>query len=556
MSVKASAPAEAPQGAFAFSRVWKSLTGWRLLAAGVVILVALPLLVVASSLLNPDQETWRHLVENVLADLVRNTLLLTLGVSLISAFLGTTLAWLTAVCEFPGRRFFSWALMLPLAVPAYVTGFVLVGLLDFTGPLQTALREWFGPDVRLPPIRSGGGVALAMSLALYPYVYLLARNAFLSQGKRALEAGQSLGLNRKQGFLRIALPMARPWIAGGIALVAMETLADFGTVAVFNYDTFTTGIYKAWYSLFSLPAAAQLASVLILIVFVVLVLEQRTRADMRYTQAGRGSQARELIALSSLQRWAAAGFCGVVFAAAFAVPVGQLVLWAAEVLAQDLDARYFSYLWHSLLLGTLTALLIASCALLLAYARRHHPDAAMALMARFSTLGYAVPGAVLAIGIYLPIAWFDNAYIAVMRDAFGREAGPLLQGTLLAMLSAYLVRFLAVAHEPLGASMQRITPNMDEAARSFGLNTRQVLARVHLPMLRGGALTALILVFVDVMKEMPITLMTRPFGWDTLATRIFEMTSEGEWERAALPAVALLLAGLIPVILLTRQTER
>lgn len=546
----------APQGALAFSRVWALLTGWRLLAAAIVALVALPLLVVASSLLHPDRETWRHLAENVLADLVRNTLLLTLGVSLLTAFLGTTLAWLTAVCDFPGRRFFSWSLMLPLAVPAYVTGFVLVGLLDFTGPLQTALREWFGSRLRLPPIRSGGGAAMAMSLALYPYVYLLARNAFLSQGRRALEAGQSLGLNRKQGFLRIALPMARPWIVGGIALVAMETLADFGTVAVFNYDTFTTGIYKAWYSLFSLPAAAQLASLLILIVFVVLVLEQRMRAGMRYTQAGRGSQARELIPLGAPQRWAATTYCGLVFAAAFAIPVGQLVLWAKEVAARDLDARYLEYLGHSLWLGTLTALLVAGSALLLAYARRRHADPAMGLMVRFSTLGYAVPGAVLAIGIYLPIAWIDNSYIAFAREAFGREVGPLLQGTLAAMLAAYLVRFLAVAHEPLGAAMQRITPNMDEAARSFGLNARQVLARVHLPMLRGGAMTALILVFVDVMKEMPITLMTRPFGWDTLATRIFEMTSEGEWERAALPSVALLLTGLVPVILLTRQTEK
>jgi iron(III) transport system permease protein len=431
----------------------------------------------------------------------------------------------------------------------------MIGLLDFTGPLQTLLREQFGLS-GFPPIRSGGGVVFAMTLALYPYVYLLARNAFLTQGRRALEAAQSLGLNRRRGFFRVALPMARPWIVGGVSLVIMETLADFGTVAIFNYDTFTTGIYKAWFSLFSLPAAAQLASLLIAIVFVVLVLEQRMRAGMRYTQAGRGGQARELIALNGWRRWLAAGYCALVFAAAFAIPVVQLVLWAKGVVAQDLDTRYFGYLWHSLLLGMLTALLVAACALLLAYARRRHNDAAMGLIVRFSTLGYAVPGAVLAIGIYLPIAWFDNAYIAFMQDAFGQTAGPLLQGTLLAMLSAYLVRFLAVAHEPLGAAMQRITPNMDEAARSFGLNTRQVLARVHLPMLRGGALTALILVFVDVMKEMPITLMTRPFGWDTLATRIFEMTSEGEWERAALPAVALLLAGLIPVILLTRHSEK
>ncbi len=556
MSSDALSGAKAPQGAFRFFRAWKFPGGWRLFAATVTGLVLVPLLVVASSVLHPDRATWRHLADNVLPELVRNSLLLTGGVSIACALLGTALAWLTAVCEFPGRRFFSWSLMLPLAIPAYVTGFVLVGLLDFTGPVQTLLRELFGPQLRLPPIRSGAGAALAMPLTLYPYVYLLARNAFLSQGRRALEAAQSLGLSRPQGFLRVALPMARPWIAGGVALVAMETLADFGTVAVFNYDTFTTGIYKAWYSLFSLEAAAQLASVLIVFVFVVLLVEQRMRAGMRYGQAGRASQARERIVLRGAGRWAATAVCAAVLAAAFLAPVGQLTVWAWAVAADDLDGRYLGYLGRSLLLGGLAAILIATCALLLAYARRRHPDTAMTLMVRVATLGYAVPGAVLAIGIYLPIAWFDNAYIALMRAWADIETGPLLSGTLLAMVSAYLVRFLAVAHEPLSAALQRITPNMDEAARSFGLNARQVLARVHVPMLRGGMLSAMMLVFVDVMKEMPITLMTRPFGWDTLATRIFEMTSEGEWERAALPAVALLLAGLIPVILLTRQAER
>lgn len=556
MSPDALSGAKAPQGAFGFLRPRKLPPPWRLFAAAVTLLVAIPLLVVASAMLHPDRETWRHLAENVLAELVVHTLLLAVGVSVATAVLGTALAWLTAVCEFPGRRLFSWSLMLPLAVPAYVTGFVLVGLLDFTGPVQTLLREALGPDLRLPPIRSGGGAALALTLALYPYVYLLARNAFLSQGRRALEVGQSLGLDRRQGFLRIALPLARPWIAGGVALVAMETLADFGTVAVFNYDTFTTGIYKAWYSLFSLPAAAQLASVLMLIVLGVLLLEQHMRAGMRYTQAGRAGQARERIVLRGAARWGATLLCGAVLAAAFLVPVGQLALWALEVAVRDLDSRYWGYLARSLLLAGGAALMIASVALLLAYARRRHPDTWMNLMVRISTLGYAVPGAVLAIGIYLPIAWFDHAFVALMRETLGREAGPLLSGTLLAMLSAYLVRFLAVAHEPVSAALQRVTASMDEAARSFGLSTRQLLARVHLPLLRGGTLTAVLLVFVDVMKEMPITLMTRPFGWDTLATRIFEMTSEGEWERAALPAVALVLAGLVPVILLTRQTER
>ncbi|MCL6556085.1 MAG: iron ABC transporter permease [Burkholderiales bacterium] len=555
MSAHALPERKAPSGAFAFFRKRGRLSAWRLFTFTLCVLVAIPLLVVASSLLHPDRETWRHLADNVLPELIRHTLLLTLGVSVAAGILGTGLAWLTAVCDFPGRRFFSWSLMLPLALPAYVTGFVLVGLLDFTGPIATLLRQWFGPQVRLPPIRSGGGAALALTLALYPYVYLLARHAFLSQGKRALEVGQSLGLSRRQGFLRIALPLARPWIAGGVALVAMETLADFGTVAVFNYDTFTTGIYKAWYSLFSLPAAAQLASLLILFVFVVLFLEQRLRAGMRYTPTGR-SAGRERLVLTGFGRLAAPLFCGAVLTVAFIVPVGQLLWWALGVAAQDLDLRYWAYLGRSLLLAGMAATLITATALLLAYARRQQRGALTDAMVRFATLGYAVPGAVLAIGIYLPIAWFDRLYIGLMGELFGREAGPLLAGTLLAMLSAYLVRFLAVAHEPLAAALQRITPSMDEAARSLGLCSRQLIQRVHLPLLKGGVVTAMILVFVDVMKEMPITLMTRPFGWDTLATRIFEMTSEGEWERAALPAVALLVAGLFPVILLTRQTER
>jgi iron(III) transport system permease protein len=396
-------------------------------------------------------------------------------------------------------------------------------------------------------------VIAVLSLALYPYVYLIAKNAFATQGAVALEAAQSLGLSRLQGFFRVALPMARPWIAAGLMLALMETLADFGTMAIFNYDTFTTAIYKAWYSLFSLPAAAQLASVLIVFVLVMVVLEQRSRSQMRFNAVGRSVVSRRA-ELSPVRAWAAFAYAGAVLLVAFVVPIIQLALWTREVMAQDLDARYWAFAWHSVLLAGLGALMVMVVALLLAYAGRRRPGSAMVWTQRVATLGYAFPGAVLAVGLFIPVAVLDNGLIALGRAWFGFEGTQVLKGTLLVMLLAYLVRFLAVGFGPIDSGLQRISRHVDEAARTLGTGTRALLTRVHLPMLRASLQTAAALTFVDIMKEMPITLMTRPFGWDTLAVRVFEMTSEGEWERAALPSLAIVLVGLAPIIFLTRRT--
>lgn len=523
-------------------------------AFAIALLVVVPLTVVLASLLSPEREIWRHLAEHVLPGLLANTFKMVLGVAAGVTLLGVSLAWLTAACEFPGRKFFSWALLLPLAVPAYVTAFVFVAWLDFTGPVQTLLRTAFGSSTWFPGIRSGGGVVLVMTLALYPYVYLLARNAFLTQGRSALEAAQSLGCSRAGGLFRVALPMARPWIMGGLMLALMETLADFGTVAVFNYDTFTTAIYKTWFGLFSLSGASQLASMLVLLVFALILLEQLSRSRLRYTQAGKHSPS-ERVRLAGWRGKLASGFATTILLAAFVLPVGQLLLWSASVFTQDFDERYLSFLWHSLYLGAIAAGLTVACALVLVYAQRRHTDSWTRIAVRIATLGYAMPGPVLAVGIFIPLAWLDNQLIHLSKTWLGHDPGLLLQGTLLVMLPAYLTRFLAVGYNPVESAMQRITRNLDEAARTFGVSGLQMLRRVHLPMLRGGLFSAAALVFVDVMKEMPITLMTRPFGWDTLAVRIFEMTSEGEWERAALPAVALVLAGLLPIALLVRHTE-
>ena len=528
---------------------------WRLIPFLVAALVLIPIGTILSSFFAPTSDIWQHLVETTLLSLIINTFWLALGVVSGTTLLGVSLAWLTAVCEFPGRKLFSWALLLPLAVPAYVTAFVVLGLFDFTGPVQSAFRSWLGPDAWFPEVRGRMGVITVMVLAFYPYVYLLARNAFLTQGKRSLEASQSLGLNRTQGFFRVALPMARPWIAGGVMLALMETLADFGTVAVFNYDTFTTAIYKTWFGMFSLPAASQLASLLLVIVFALIVMEQQIRIRMRYAEVKQSARA-DRIALSGWRSVTATALASGTLFFAFLLPIGQLVIWAANSLVQDLDSRYLGFLWHSLLLSTLAALLTCTVALLLVYATRRHPDAATRNAVRIATLGYALPGTVLAVGMFVPLAGLDNWIGEVTLQLFQIETGLMIQGTLAIMLLAYLTRFLAVSHSPIDSAMQRITSSIDEASMSMGINGWIMLRRVHLPILKSGIFTAGALVFVDVMKEMPITLMTRPFGWDTLSVRIFEMTSEGAWEQAALPAVALVISGLIPIILFMRQTEK
>ena len=528
---------------------------WRLIPFLVAALVLIPIGTILSSFFAPTSDIWQHLVETTLLSLIINTFWLALGVVSGTTLLGVSLAWLTAVCEFPGRKLFSWALLLPLAVPAYVTAFVVLGLFDFTGPVQSAFRSWLGPDAWFPEVRGRMGVITVMVLAFYPYVYLLARNAFLTQGKRSLEASQSLGLNRTQGFFRVALPMARPWIAGGVMLALMETLADFGTVAVFNYDTFTTAIYKTWFGMFSLPAASQLASLLLVIVFALIVMEQQIRIRMRYAEVKQSARV-DRIALTGWRSATATALASGTLFFAFLLPIGQLVIWAANSLVQDLDSRYLGFLWHSLLLSTLAALLTCTVALLLVYATRRHPDAATRNAVRIATLGYALPGTVLAVGMFVPLASLDNWIGEVTLQLFQIETGLMIQGTLVIMLLAYLTRFLAVSHSPIDSAMQRITSSIDEASMSMGINGWMMLRRVHLPILKSGIFTAGALVFVDVMKEMPITLMTRPFGWDTLSVRIFEMTSEGAWEQAALPAVALVISGLIPIILFMRQTEK
>jgi len=518
------------------------------------LITLLPIGVVMSYLIYPESAIWQHLWAYVLPEIISNTAILLLGTGVVSAALGIALAWLTACHEFPLRRFFNWALILPLAMPAYVTAFVDIGLFDFTGPVQTFIRHHFGEGIWFPPIRSTPGVIMVMSLSLYPYVYLLCRNAFLSQGARITEAGQLLGLTRNKAFWRLALPMARPWIVGGVIVVLMETLADFGTMSVFNFDTFTTAIYKSWFGLFSLSAAAQLASLLVIVVFGLLIAEQYFAGRKRYHTPLKNMSPR--FTLHGRTKWLALIFCSSILLFAFILPLLQLIYWSAQVFTQDFDERYPQFIWHTVLLASVSAGLVVAAALCLALTARTYPNRWFKAWGRLATLGYAVPGSVLAVGIFIPVAAADTYLINFFNAQFGWQGhSSFLRGTLFIMLLALMVRFMAPGFNSIETGLQRITKNQEDAAKGMGLFGWQLLRRIHLPLLKTSLFSAALLVFVDTMKEMPITLMTRPFGWDTLAVRVFEMTSEGQWDRAALPALGIVLVGLLPVFLLSRHQE-
>jgi len=535
----------------------RAVTSLRSIAFVSALGVIIPILVILASFLHPEPKIWQHIVDILLVDLLKNTLLLCIGVLVGTFCIGVGTAWLTAVCDFPGRRFFNWALMLPLAVPTYVLAFVFIGLLDFSGPVQTLFRAYIASSVKwFPNIRSAGGIILVMSLALYPYVYLLARNAFKTQGKRVLEVSQALGHSQAKTFFKAALPMARPWIASGLMLVLMETLADFGAVSIFNYDTFTTGIYKAWFGFFSLSAAAQLSSVLLIFVFLVIIVEQQMRAKMQFNQVGKMTTEASRIRLNGWKKWIVCGSLSAILLIAFIIPCLQLLIWSVGSISVELDSRYIGLLFRSIFFSSIAAAVITGLGLLMAYIQRQYSDFTTKWTIRLSTMGYALPGTVLAVGIVIMISFVDRQIIWVIKEISGTQFNSILNGTIITVIFAYTVRFLTAGFNSINSSMYRITRSLDEASTILGITGLNLLRRVHVPILINGLYTAAMLVFVDVMKEMPITLMTRPFGWDTLAVKIFELTTEGEWQRAALPSITLVLASLIPLILINRKSEQ
>ena len=530
---------------------------WPLMAGAVAFVVATPILVVVSSLLTPSLDVWSHLWQTQLLELIWNTLTLSVGVGGGVVLLGTGLAWLVTMYRFPGRAVFEWLLILPLAVPAYVIGFVYRGLFDYTGPVQSGLRRVLGPGIWFPDIASFGGVVLVMTLVFYPYVYLLARTAFLEQSETTLEAARALGARRTAVFWRVALPLARPSIMAGLSLAVMEALADFGTVAIYGYNTFTVAIYRVWFGLFNRQAATELASMLLLFTLAIFVAERALRGRARFYQTERKAHSPTPTMLTGWRAWAASGAAGAVVGVSFLLPVTQLVIWTVTGLTgPDFDDRYPGFMVNTVTLGALAAILAVGAAVLVAYGLRLSRSRIVAACARIASMGYALPGSVIAVGVLGPLAFVDHGLDALLRHTAGISSGLLLTGSMGGLVFAYLVRFLAVSVQTVEASLVKVTPSMDMAGRSLGLSPGGVLRRIHLPLIRGGLCTGAILVFVDVIKEMPATLLLRPFGYETLAVRIWQFTSESFWEAAALPALTIVAAGMLPVLILARSSVR
>ncbi|WP_420887086.1 ABC transporter permease [Candidatus Competibacter phosphatis] len=532
---------------------------WTLWVVGVAVLLALPVLTVFVTALQPAGAVWRHLVDTVLADYLANSLLLMLGVGIGTLLVGVPAAWLTGVCEFPGRRLFEWALLLPMAIPAYIIAYTYTGLLDFAGPLQTALRETFGwtrHDYWFPEVRSLPGAVAMLTLVLYPYVYLLARAAFLEQSAAVLEVSRSLGAGPWRRFLDVALPLARPSLIAGVSLVQMEALADYGTVQYFGVGTFTTGIFRVWFGMNDATAAAQLATLLLLFVFALLVMERLSRRQARFHHTSARQHRPPRVPLPGKRGGLAVLACLIPLLMGFVIPASVLVVWATRTAPRVVDERFLHLTANSLLLAVGAAGLVLLLALLLGYGQRLRPRPLVRLAVRGAGLGYAVPGTVIAIGVMLPFAAIDRSVDGWARAGFGVSTGLLLSGTLIALLFAYCARFLPVALHSVEAGLTRIRPSMDDAARALGATPRAVLWRVHAPMLRGSLLTALLLVFVDVLKELPATLILRPFNFNTLAVRTYELASDERLADSASFALAIVLAGVGPVILLSRAIGR
>jgi iron(III) transport system permease protein len=527
-------------------------------AVALALFISLPLISVVINIFQPDtQGVWSHLVQTVLGEYITNSLVLALGAGLGAGLLGTGTAWLVAMYRFPGHRVLQWALLLPLAMPTYVIAYAYTDFFQYAGPVQSLLREslgWSRGDYWFPEIRSLYGAIAIFSLVFYPYVYVLARAAFLERSSTLIDAAQCLGVTKASAFFRVALPLARPALAGGIALVVMESLAEFGAVSYFGVPTFTTGIYRAWYAFGDPVAASQLAASLLGVVALALLLEKASRGRAAFDDKGGRPAARPI--LPGIRGWLACIGCLLPLIGGFLLPGALLLAMTMTEGDAEFGRKYLSLATNSLVLAVIASLLAIVVALLLGYAGRMHPGRLTASMKRIASLGYAVPGTVIAVGALIPLTALDHFLIHWAKTQLDLPLGLVIAGSATALVFAYLARFLAVALNPIESSLSRIRPSLDEAARSLGTNRLGVLTRVHMPLLSGGMASGLLLVFVDVMKELPATIVLRPFNFDTLATQVYLLAADERLAEAATPSLMIVAVGLIPVVLLSRTLKR
>ena len=527
------------------------------LAGLVALFCLLPIAAVAVAALLADADTLRHLWDTVLLRYMATTGILVVTVAAGTFAIGTGAAWLVVMTEFPGRRLLEVALVLPLAFPAYVMAYAYTHVLDHPGIVQTTLREvmgWGPRDYWFPEIRSPGGAAAMLTLVLYPYVYLLARAAFLAQSATTFLAARSLGQSALGAFWRASLPMARPAIAAGVLLATMETIADYGTVAFFGVQTFATGIYTSWFSMADRGAAAQLATGLLAFALLLATLERTNRGKAAYHS--RRAEPMAPIRLGGWAGWGATAACAAPVLFGALLPAVTLALMGIGA-DQDLTSRrYQGFIANSLTLAGVAALVTVAAALLLGTLHRVRRGRWTGAALTIGRLGYAVPGGVIAVGLMVPFAAFDNALDALMRETFGISTGLLVTGSIWLLVGAYMVRFLAAAIGAYEGGIASVSPNVDAAARVLGEGSLGTLRRVHLPLLRPSLLTAALIVFVDTMKELPATLILRPFNFDTLAVQAHRLAADERLEGAAVPSLVIVAVGLLPVVLLIRSLRR
>ena len=524
------------------------------------LLLMLPIVAIFYIAIGDTDELFTHLMNTVLPITVGNTVLLVAGVVLLSLILGLPSAWLMAMCRIPGAVLLEWILILPLAFPGYIVGYLYTDLLDYAGPVQSGLRRWFGwqqpQDYWFPDIRTLGGACVVLSLVLYPYVYLLARMAFIEQSVTLLQSARLLKASPWDSFRRVSLPLARPAIAVALSLTAMEALGDFGTVSYFAVQTLTTAVYDTWLGYSSLTAAAKISALMLVAIFLLISGERYSRRRQKLFQKDLRRPERLRYTLQGWKKWAALFWCWALVLVAFALPMGLLAGYAIEYFRESWTGEFRDYTLNSLLVSLSAALLAVAVALITNFYRRLVSSRGSALPMRLASLGYAVPGTVLAIGVLLCLTSLDHWLNDMTRQLGWGRPGLFFSGSLIAMVFAFVVRFSAIAVGSVESGLGKISPSLDMASRSLGDGATAMLRRVHLPLIRRGCLIAGLLVFIESMKELNAALLLRPFDFETLATFVYNFALDERLELAALPAILLVLVGMIPLVLVNRALEQ
>ncbi len=535
----------------------KRINIWVIYALLIALLVGTPLATIVYFLFDGPSDTWKHLSETVLGHYVANSLLLILGVSAITLILGVSTAWVVSTCNFPGRKIFEWALVLPLSVPTYIIAFAYAGITDYTGPIQTTLRNWgLHPDPSFFEIMNLQGVMLVMAFVLYPYVYVITRASFSRQTRNILESGRILGSSPSRTFFSIALPIARPAIVAGVSLVIMEVLNDYGAVKYFGVSTFTTGIFRAWFSLGDVNAAIYLSSLLLVVIFLVLGLERLQRGKARFDDNSPGSKPISKFKLSKPMQAVCVATCFMPVFFGFILPTLQLMGWSLDTAYKVVDLSFFRLIFNSFSLAAGTAMLCAFLSVILIYAVKINPTFFMRVLGKFSVMGYAIPGAVIAVGVMMPLLFLDKSLTTWLQNSFGITMGLLISGTIGALIFAYIVRFLAVAYNPIDSGFKKVSDFYTEASRGLGVAPLATLWKVNLPLIKGSVISAALLVFVDVLKELPLTLIMRPFNFNTLATKTFELASDEMVAESSVPALIIIATGIVPIIFLSKWISK